>query len=178
MLHTLIDDSSITDADCAAAVVSFTGDINAYKGSFTVLHRSITERRYQTVAALGARGDVDSDKWSMLSGRTMLSPLHYTGSRPDMVAALLLAFPTVIHQLDAQNCSGATALHFAAAYGRSDNVQLLLDLGADATLRDNVGRTAEEWTCNGYIADVFAKHTAWKASHRRAWMATVTSAVL
>lgn len=96
-----------------------------------------------------------------------------------MVAVLLDAFPTVLDKLDGLSNNGETALHLCCRYGAdcSGNLQELLDRGADATLQDSFGRTAEDYN-RGCLADVFAKHAAWKASHRRAWMAAVTSVTM
>lgn len=84
-----------------------------------------------------------------------------------MVAILVRAFPAVT--LNAWNCFGDTALHCAVAFNCGDNVQLLLDLGADTTLRDKRGQTAEQ-TANGRLLDVFAKHAAWIAGDRCPWI--------
>lgn len=46
---------------------------------------------------------------------------------------------------DQPDLNGVTALMKAAALNRSFYVTQLLDLGADATLRDNRGRTAEDY---------------------------------
>lgn len=163
---------STTDAECAAAVLSCTGDINALTGHgfmFTVLHRAILVGYPQTVAALGARGDVEPGKCSSFG----YAPLHYAACRRGMVAVLLDAFPTLLHKLDVRSRNDNTALHCAAegtAFDCSSNVQVLLELGADATLRNKSGQTAEKVACDSRVKRVFAKHAAWKASDRCAWI--------
>ena len=48
--------------------------------------------------------------------------------------------------LNLQSSYGSTALHLAVSYGDNPaKVRLLLDHGADKTIRDNIGRTALAW---------------------------------
>lgn len=161
--------SGATDVQCAAAVTEFIGDINARAAGLTVLQRAIMMRFRQTVFALSARGDVELGR-SNIRDR---SPIHFAAVSEGMVSVLFDAFPEVKRQLNVRDDGGDTALHIAAAY-YWDNVELLLDYGADSTLRNKRGRTAEEYARDAVIAAVFAKHAAWKTSDRRAWMAAVT----
>lgn len=170
-------DICATDTDCAAAVSVFTGDINKLIEGCTTLQSAVLRCFPLTIAALGARGDVDPDVHSW----TGSCALVYAGGREGMVAALLDAFPKVIQQLNIPNFNGDTALHVAAAYRCGDNVQKLLDLGANTLLQNKRNRTAEEvarYLHNSSTADLFVKHAAWKASHRCAWMAAVALVVL
>lgn len=47
--------------------------------------------------------------------------------------------------LDAQDNSGATALHYASLYGNVDIVDLLIQKGANPNVKDNAGLTPLDW---------------------------------
>lgn len=176
-LRVLVD-SNTTDVECAAVVIEFTGDINKRIAGRSALQHALMRSFPQTVAALGARGDVDPHIRSGWGS----SALEYAACQEGMVAVLLDAFPIVIHKLNVFGNHGETALHCCCRNtGCGDNLQLLLDLGADVTLRNKMGRTAQEsarFYNNSQALDVFVKHAAWKSSDRRAWMAAVSEAVL
>jgi hypothetical protein len=50
---------------------------------------------------------------------------------------------------DHQNMTGNTAAHFASTYGYDDVYALLVERGADLTLRNTEGATPPEWTKAG-----------------------------
>jgi hypothetical protein len=61
-----------------------------------------------------------------------------------MVIALFYAFHNYA-PINAQNNNGCTPLHYAASQGHSHVVQMLLLMGADDSLKDTRGLTAEEY---------------------------------
>jgi ankyrin repeat protein/DNA-directed RNA polymerase subunit RPC12/RpoP len=75
--------------------------------------------------------------------RLSQTPLHIASRRPGS-DAVLRRLAELGNPLDAANRNGRTALHLAALDGNDGNVRTLLDLGADATLRDHKGDTARE----------------------------------
>ena len=92
----------------------------------------------EAVKALLARdADVNKTGWA---------PLHYavsSGSAQNLqIAALLLEKHAYI---DATSPNGTTPLMMAAQYGSTDQVQLLLDEGADPTLKNQLGLTAADF---------------------------------
>ena len=82
-----------------------------------------------------ARGaDVNKTGWS---------PLHYaaTGGHQAMISLLLDAHA----YLDADSPNGTTPLMMAAQYGSIAAVRQLLEAGADASLRNQLGLTAQDF---------------------------------
>ena len=72
--------------------------------------------------------------------------LHWAAMAPSGACEsckLLFEFGLGAKMLDLQSKSGSTALHMAAEQGKADVVQLLLELGADRSLKDEEGKTAE-----------------------------------
>lgn len=71
-----------------------------------------------------------------------------------IIAAKVLAPPNFMRNflnnhpnqnLDAQDNSGATALHYACLYGNVKIVEMLIERGADSTIKDNLGLTPLDW---------------------------------
>ena len=92
----------------------------------------------EAVKALIARdADVNKPGWTAL---------HYaaSGTTPEhtRIIALLLENHAYI---DAASPNGTTPLMMAAQYGTSDAVQLLLDEGADPSLKNQLGLTASDF---------------------------------
>lgn len=66
------------------------------------------------------------------------SPLHYAATGPEPQAVKLLLDRGAA--IDSKAPNATTALMMAAQYGAEDNVTLLLERGADATLKNDVGQ--------------------------------------
>jgi ankyrin repeat protein len=87
------------------------------------------------VRALIARdADVNKTGWT---------PLHYAASAgsPQHVEIIALLLENHAY-IDAASPNGSTPLMMAAQYGSNDGVQLLLNEGADPTLKNKLGLTA------------------------------------
>lgn len=61
----------------------------------------------------------------------------------------LLLFPTM--NINVQTSHGETALHLAAGEGHADVVKVLLDRGADTSIKDLYGKTAAEYANTSLI---------------------------
>lgn len=117
------------------------------------------------VQALLARdADVNKTGWT---------PLHYaaTGSQPQQpeIIALLLEHHAFI---DAESPNGTTPLMMAAHYGTRESVQLLLDEGADPSLKNQLGLTAAAFALRANrkdIADVIAAAVRKRQPNRGSW---------
>ncbi|KAB2897188.1 MAG: ankyrin repeat domain-containing protein [Burkholderiaceae bacterium] len=103
---------------------------------------------YMDVArALIARdADVNKTGWT---------PLHYAASgtgpaQPAMIALLLENHAYI----DAASPNGSTPLMMAAQYGTRDAVKLLLDEGADPSLKNQLGLTAADFALRVQRQDV------------------------
>jgi uncharacterized protein len=85
--------------------------------------------------------------------KTGWTPLHYAASGGhDSVIQLLLAHYAYI---DAESPNQTTPLMMAAMYGGVSSVKLLLDAGADATLRNALGLSAQDFAQRGGRTDSF-----------------------
>ena len=78
--------------------------------------------------------------------KTGWTPLHYAASgvqarQPAMVALLLEQHAYI----DATSPNGSTPLMMAAMYGNTSTLKLLLDEGADPTLKNQLGLTAVDF---------------------------------
>lgn len=104
--------------------------------------RNLNDETPLMLAAL--RGHVDLSRLLLSKGADVNKPgwtaLHYaaSGEQTEIVRMLLDRFAYV----DAEAPSGNTPLMMAVMYGPEANITLLLDSGADPTLRNNAGRTA------------------------------------
>lgn len=98
-----------------------------------------------------ARGaDVNKTGWT---------PLHYaaTGGHPSLIAMLLDAHAYI----DAESPNGTTPLMMAAQYGTVAAVRQLLEAGADASLKNQLGLTAQDFAFRAQrqdVADLIAAH--------------------
>ena len=90
------------------------------------------------VKALFARdADVNKTGWE---------PLNYAASAGSTQHAVIIALLLENHAyIDAASPNGTTPLMMAAHYGSTEAVQLLLDEGADPTLKNQLGLTAADF---------------------------------
>lgn len=157
------------DDAAAAAVASFVGDINEWiRPEQTVLIEAIRRRLHRTISALGARGDCDVE----LVG-SVLHPIHLAAVY-GMVAPVVQAFPDV--NVNRQYNGGSTALHFACRKAAMDDVKALLSHGADPTLCDYHGLTADVGV-HPELAVEFRRLFARATGDRLSWMRVCISAV-
>lgn len=80
-------------------------------------------------------------KVNVVQSKDGSTPLHHLESKE--IAALFIAHGADINAKDDFN---STPLHDAASRGRKDVVQLLLDAGADKTIKNNKGETPLDFT--------------------------------
>ncbi|MDD2546227.1 MAG: ankyrin repeat domain-containing protein [Burkholderiaceae bacterium] len=117
------------------------------------------------VQALIARdADVNKPGWT---------PLHYaaagTTERQPAVVALLLEHHAY---LDAASPNGTTPLMMAAQYGTPDVVALLLEAGADPTLKNGLGLSASDFALRGgrpSVVEQIAQAIRRRQPRRGAW---------
>lgn len=98
-----------------------------------------------------ARGaDVNKTGWT---------PLHYaaTGGHQTLIAMLLDANAYI----DAESPNGTTPLMMAAQYGSTGSVRQLLEAGADASIKNQLGLSAQDFAFRAQrqeVADLIAAH--------------------
>ena len=92
----------------------------------------------EAVKALLARdADVNKTGWA---------PLHYAASAGSRQHVAIIALLLENHAfIDAASPNGTTPLMMAAHYGSNEAVQLLLEEGADPTLKNQLGLTATDF---------------------------------
>ena len=104
--------------------------------------RNLNDETPLMLAAL--RGHVDLSRLLLSKGADVNKPgwtaLHYaaSGEQTEIVRMLLDRFAYI----DAEAPSGNTPLMMAVMYGPEVNITVLLEAGADPTLKNNAGRTA------------------------------------
>lgn len=87
------------------------------------------------------------------------TPLHYAATTGQLEIVQLLLDQSAY--IDAESPNGTTPLMMAAQYGTAATVQLLLDAGADASLKNQLGLSAQDFAFRASRADVaamLAKH--------------------
>lgn len=113
-----------------------------------VLHRAVRNCQPEILIALikaGANNEVG------IIGSTALMWACCSSRRLECLEILLIAGKDCI---DYQSPIGTTALHIAASMGNRAAVSLLLENGADRTLRDKQGSTAAQATCDKAIIEL------------------------
>jgi ankyrin repeat protein len=89
----------------------------------------------ELVQALVARGaDINKPGWTAL---------HYAATKGNVVIVRVLLDKHAY--IDAESPNGSTPLMMAAMYGTPEAVKVLLEAGADPTLKNNLGLTAHEF---------------------------------
>lgn len=104
----------------------------------TPLMMAAIKGNMEAVRALIARdADVNKPGWT---------PLHYaaSGTSPQHVRIIALLLENHAY-IDAASPNGSTPLMMAAQYGTPEALQLLLDEGADPTLKNQLGLTARDF---------------------------------
>ena len=87
--------------------------------------------------------------------KTGWTPLHYAASGVQPQQAALVALLLEHHAyIDAASPNGTTPLMMAAQYGTREAAQLLLDEGADPTLKNQLGLSASEFALRAERPDV------------------------
>ena len=90
------------------------------------------------------------------------TPLHYASSNPEPVSVEMVRLLLEHHAyIDAESPNRTTPLMMAARYGHSDVVNLLLEEGADASVKNEKGLTAMDFAREGgrpAVAEAIAAH--------------------
>ncbi len=107
-------------------------------------------------------GDLDLASQMVKMGadvnKTGWTPLHYAATKGHL--PLIRLFIENHAYIDAESPNGSTPLMMASMYGTSETVKLLLDEGADASLRNQQGLTAIQFAQRASrqdVADMIAK---------------------
>lgn len=96
-------------------------------------------------ALIAVKADVNKPGWA---------PLHYACSNPEPESRAVVALLLENHAyIDAESPNKTTPLMMAARYGHPDLVRLLLEEGADPSLRNQQGLTAADFARGAERAD-------------------------
>jgi len=107
-------------------------------------------------------GDIDALKKSVAGGANVgkaddlgNTPLHYAANagHVDAVQALVNTYGAPVN---AVNSAGDTPLHKAAARGHAEVVKILIAAGADKTIKNALGQTADDGAFDAAVKDILA----------------------
>lgn len=141
------------------------GSLKAFSALLAARNVNVEARNAQDESPLmmaAIKGQVDAVKALIARdadvNKTGWAPLHYAASagtpQHTQIIALLLENNAYI---DAASPNGTTPLMMAAHYGSLESVQLLLDEGADPTLKNQLGLTATDFAMRVSRTDSAAK---------------------
>ena len=132
----------------------------------TALMIAAIRGRLDEARALVVRGaDVNQTGWT---------PLHYaaSGTQPQQPSLIALLLENHAY-IDAGSPNGSTPLMMAAQYGTRESVQLLLEEGADPSLKNQLGLNAVDFALRAErkdVADSIAARVRSKpAAQRGSW---------
>lgn len=119
------------------------------------------------------RGQIDIARKLIARGadvnKTGWTPLHYAATSGNVAIIQMLLDENAY--IDAESPNGTTPLMMAAMYGTPEAVKLLIDSGADPTLKNQLGMTAQDFATRGSRKDAAALLEAgiqaWKTKRAR-----------
>ena len=132
----------------------------------TALMIAAIRGRLDEARALVVRGaDVNQTGWT---------PLHYAASGTEPQQTTIIALLLEHHAyIDAGSPNGSTPLMMAAQYGTRESVQLLLNEGADTSIKNQLGLTAVDFALRAERKDladsIAARHRSKPAVKRGSW---------
>ncbi|MFY3383644.1 ankyrin repeat domain-containing protein [Paracidovorax sp. MALMAid1276] len=129
------------------------GSLKAFAALMASRQLQVEARNAQDESPLmmaALKGHVDAVKQLLARdadvNKTGWAPLHYAASAGSPQHAEIISILLERHAyIDATSPNGTTPLMMAAHYGSSQAVQLLLDEGADPTLKNQLGLTATDF---------------------------------
>ena len=129
------------------------GSNKAFAALLTARRLNVEARNKQDESPLmmaAIKGNIDAVRALLARdadvNKTGWAPLHYAASAGSPQHTQIIALLLENHAyIDAASPNGTTPLMMAAHYGSTDSVQLLLDEGADPTLKNQLGLTAYDF---------------------------------
>lgn len=151
-----VDLQSVRAVEALLSAPNIQAEVRNRKGESALMLCAI--RGDLTLAKLLIEHDADVNK-------TGWTPLHYaaSGTTQNQVEMVRLLLDNAAY-IDAASPNGSTPLMMAAMYGRSDVLKVLIEEGADASLRNEKGLTAIDFAQQvGRSANVEAIASALRA---------------
>jgi uncharacterized protein len=155
-----VDLQSVRAIEALLSAPNIQAEVRNKKGESALMLSAI--RGDLVVAKLLIEHDADVNK-------TGWTPLHYaaSGTSQNQVEMVRLLLDNSAY-IDAASPNGSTPLMMAAMYGRSDVLKVLIEEGADASLRNEKGLTAIDFAQQvGRTANVEAIASALRARQPR-----------
>jgi len=155
-----VDLQSVRAVEALLSAPNIQAEVRNKKGESALMLSAI--RGDLVVAKLLIEHDADVNK-------TGWTPLHYaaSGTSQNQVEMVRLLLDNSAY-IDAASPNGSTPLMMAAMYGRSDVLKVLIEEGADASLRNEKGLTAIDFAQQvGRTANVEAIASALRARQPR-----------
>lgn len=137
------------------------GSMKAFNALMAARQTNVEARNAQDESPLmmaAIKGSVDAVKALVARdadvNKTGWAPLHYAASAGSPQHAQIISLLLERHAyIDAASPNGTTPLMMAAHYGSTEAVQLLLDEGADPTLKNQLGLTATDFAMRASRTD-------------------------
>ena len=144
------------------------GSIKAFNALMAARQTNVEARNGQDESPLmmaALKGNVDAVKALIARdadvNKTGWAPLHYAASAGSPQHAQIISLLLERHAyIDAASPNGTTPLMMAAHYGSTEAVQLLLEEGADPTLKNQLGLTATDFAMRASRTDSAEKIAA------------------
>lgn len=144
------------------------GSTKAFNALMAARPTNVEARNEQDESPLmmaALKGNVDAVKALIARdadvNKTGWAPLHYAASAGSPQHAQIISLLLERHAyIDAASPNGTTPLMMAAHYGSTEAVQLLLEEGADPTLKNQLGLTAADFAMRASRTDSAEKIAA------------------
>lgn len=153
-LEVYLNESYSASVEVVSDLIEHGADVNEYYLTPSVIalmqHYGRAEKEYQEIIERELEILIENDcKWQNTDNSTAyagFSLIHFAAASDNTdFLERLLEDQRGMELIDSVTEDGYTPLHLAAMNGRTGNYEYLIQMGADTAIKDNTGKTAEEY---------------------------------